>query len=140
MIEIESAAEAGEVFWIRLDTGDVARGDASGGEDGVQAGIGSNVEKVIAGPEVVVHEVKQVVVEPLGAIHDMLCDDAVGVARIDAVAECAEQDGLVIGDGFAMARNKPADGSENGERTVWGIARSIPDLTKDAEVAGEQGG
>lgn len=87
VIEIECSAEAGEILRIRLDAGDTTGGDASGGQKSVEAGVRSDVEEMIARPKVVIHEVEQVVVEPLGAVLHMLGDDAVGVAGIDTVTK-----------------------------------------------------
>ena len=94
---------------------------------------------MIAGPEEVVHEVEQVVIVPLGGVHDMLRDDAVGVAKERAVAKRSERMRL-IGRRIAVTGDEPTEGAEEGEGAVCGIAWGVPDLPKDAEMGEEQGG
>ena len=66
-VELEGVLEALDVEWVRLQAGQASAGDgvnAGGGEQGVQSGVGTDVEEMVIRLQVAAQKVEHVPIKP----------------------------------------------------------------------------
>jgi hypothetical protein len=102
----------------------------------MQPCVGTDIKKVVAWLQISLKEAQQIPIKPLGSIHQVFGDDAVGISGVKSAAEHRlEKNGFVgAWQCPAVLHPEPTEGAQQGGDTVGPVARGVPDLAEDSEV------